>query len=53
VSFLLAASSTELAAGRVPAPAWAILAIGVLVVVGAGIYLVLRFLLAKKKDDQR
>jgi len=42
VSFLVLAASTELAAGRYPAPAWAILALGGAVVVGALVYLGLR-----------
>jgi hypothetical protein len=40
-SFVLAVP-TELAAGRYPAPAWAILALGGAVVVGAAVYLGLR-----------
>ena len=41
--FFFLAVPTELAQGRYPAPAWLILALGGVVVVGAVAYLVVRF----------
>ncbi len=42
MSFLVLAVPTELAAGRYPAPAWAILALGAAVVLGAALFVGLR-----------
>jgi hypothetical protein len=43
VRFLVLALPTELTGGRYPAPAWAILALGGLVVAGAAVYLGVRW----------
>ncbi len=52
MSFLVAAIPTELSAGRFPAPAWAILALGAVIVIGAGVYLGLRLRGPGKKDGE-
>jgi hypothetical protein len=49
VSFLVLAVPTELTGGRYPAPAWAILALGGAVVVGAAVYLGIRLLRVREK----
>jgi hypothetical protein len=49
VSFFVLPIPTELSAGRYPAPAWVILALGGAVVVGASMYLTYRFLRSKDK----
>jgi hypothetical protein len=54
VSFLvLAAVPTELSGGRYPAPAWAILALGIATVVGAGAYLGVRWQNARSARNPR
>ncbi len=47
--FFLSAVPTELSTGRYPAPAWLIAALGGLVVVGAVVYLGVRFTRSKDK----
>ena len=47
--FLFLAVPTELSGGRYPAPAWVILALAAAVVVGAGVYLAVRFGRSKDK----
>jgi hypothetical protein len=49
VTFFVLAIPTELSGGRYPAPAWLILALGGVVVVGASIFLTFRFLRSKDK----
>jgi hypothetical protein len=49
VTLAFAAIPTELSDGRFPAPAWAILALGVAVIAGAAIYLAVRL---RKRGDQ-
>lgn len=50
VSFLFLAVPTELAGGRYPAPAWVILTLGAVVVIGAAIYLGVLF--GRRKDKR-
>ena len=50
---LVLAVPTELAAGRYPAPAWAIVALSVAVVVGAAVYLVLRLRLRRAPPGEK
>jgi hypothetical protein len=50
VVLFLSVLPTELSTGRYPAPAWLIAALGGLVVVGAAIYLGVRF--ARSKDKR-
>jgi hypothetical protein len=49
VSLFVLAIPTELSAGRYPAPAWVILALGGAVVAGTSIYFTYRFLRSKDK----
>jgi hypothetical protein len=50
VIFLFLAVPTELAGGRYPAPAWVILTLGAVVVIGAAIYLGVLF--GRRKDKR-
>ena len=50
--FLFLAVPTELSGGRYPAPAWVILALGGVIIVGAGVYLAVRVGLGRSKDKR-